>query len=116
MAVSPRYIGLWTMLATLSADQANKLWLIFVYGIEARQPLRVTSFLDIVYAKNSGISYSLLRAQSGAQRLGLLLLIFAATAFLGVWLWKARTKLASLGLGLIAGGALGNFYDRLAYG
>jgi signal peptidase II len=116
MAVSPRYIGIWTMLATLFADQASKLWLIFVYGIEARQPLRVTSFFDIVYAKNPGISYSLLRAQIGAQRLGLLLLIFAATAFLGVWLWKARTKLAALGLGLIVGGALGNFYDRLAYG
>ena len=114
--MSPRGIGLWTMLATLFADQANKLWLIFVYGIEARQPLRVTSFFDIVYAKNPGISYSLLRPESGVQRLGLLLLIFVATAFLGVWLWKARTKMAGLGLGLIVGGALGNFYDRLAYG
>ena len=71
MAVSPRGIGLWTMLATLFADQANKLWLIFVYGIEVRQPLRVTSFFDIVFAKNPGISYSLLRAQTEAERLGL---------------------------------------------
>ena len=116
MAVSPRGIGLWATLATLFADQADKLWLIFVYGIEARQPLRVTSFFDIVFAKNPGISYSLLRAQTEAERLGLLLLIFAATAFLGGWLWKARTKMAGLGLGLIVGGAIGNFYDRLAYG
>jgi signal peptidase II len=116
MAVSPRRLGLLATLATLMTDQANKLWLIFVYGIEARQPLRVTSFFDIVYAKNPGISYSLLRAQTGAQRFSLVVFIFAATAFLAVWLWKANTKLAGLGLGFIVGGALGNFYDRLAYG
>ncbi len=104
------------MLATLFADQANKLWLIFVYGIEARQPLRLTSFFDVIYAKNPGISYSLLRAQTDAQRLGLLVLILTATAFLSVWLWRAGTKTAALGLGFIVGGALGNVVDRLAYG
>ena len=40
----------------------------------------------------------------------------AATAFLGFWLWRAATKTAGLGLGLIVGGALGNAYDRLTYG
>ncbi len=116
MAVNPRLLGLLATLAAVITDQANKLWLIFVYGIEARQPLRVTSFFDIVYAKNPGISYSLMRAQTGTQRAGLLVFIFAATALLAVWLWKAGTKLAGLGLGLIVGGALGNLYDRLAYG
>jgi signal peptidase II len=116
MAVNPRLLGLLATLAALIIDQANKLWLIFVYGIEARQPLRVTSFFDIVYAKNPGISYSLMRAHTGTQRLGLLVFIFAATALLALWLWKAGTRLAGLGLGLIVGGALGNLYDRLAYG
>jgi len=116
MAVSPRRLGLWVMCATLAADQANKLWLIFVYGIEARQPVRLASFFDVIYAKNPGISYSLLRAQNGMERLGLLIVTFAATAFLGLWLWRAGTKTAALGLGFIVGGALGNAYDRLAYG
>jgi signal peptidase II len=116
MAVNPRLLGFVATLATMIVDQANKLWLIFVYGIEARQPLRVTSFFDIVYAKNPGISYSLMRAHTGTQRLGLLVFIFAATALLALWLWKAGTNLAGLGLGLIVGGALGNLYDRLAYG
>lgn len=116
MAVRPRRLGLWVMCATLVADQANKLWLIFVYGIDARQPVRLTPFFDVVYAKNPGISYSLLRAQNGMERLGLLIVTLAATAFLGLWLWRAGTKTAALGLGLIVGGALGNAYDRLAYG
>ena len=114
--MKPRLLGLWAMCATLTADQANKLWLIFVYGIEARQPVRLTPFFDVIYAKNPGISYSLLRAQNGVERLGLLIVTFAATAFLGLWLWRAGTKTAALGLGFIVGGALGNAYDRLAYG
>lgn len=116
MAVRPRRLGLWVMCATLAADQANKLWLIFFYGIEARQPVRLAPFLEVIYAKNPGISYSLLRAQNGMERLGLLVITLAATAFLGLWLWRAGTKTAAFGLGFIVGGALGNAYDRLAYG
>jgi signal peptidase II len=116
MAMSARRLGLLALLATLCADQANKLWLIYIYDIEARQPVRLAPFFDVVFAKNPGISYSLLRAETGAGRLGLLILTLAATAFLSVWLWQAGTKSAALGLGCIVGGALGNAYDRLAYG
>ncbi|MGH6862878.1 MAG: signal peptidase II, partial [Methylocella sp.] len=114
--MKPRLLGLGVMGATLAIDQANKLWLIFIYGIEARQPVRLCPFLDVVYAKNPGISYSLLRAQNGMERIGLLIVTLAATALLGVWLWRAGTKTAALGLGFIVGGALGNACDRLAYG
>jgi signal peptidase II len=116
MAMKPRHLGLWVMCVTFAADQANKLWLIFVYGIEARQPVRLTPFFDVIYAKNPGISYSLLRTQNGMERLGLLIATLAATVFLGLWLWRAGTKTAALGLGFIVGGALGNANDRLAYG
>ena len=112
----PRLLGLLAMGATLAADQANKLWLIFIFGIEAHQPVRLAPFFDVIYAKNPGISYSLLPAQNGTERMGLLILTLASTAFLGFWLWRSRTKSAGLGLGLIVGGALGNAYDRLSYG
>jgi signal peptidase II len=116
MAMRPRVVGLLALAATLAADQANKLWLIFVYGIEGRQPVRLAPFFDVIYAKNPGISYSLFPAQNGIQRLLLLAVTLGATAFLGFWLWRAATKIAGLGLGLIVGGALGNAYDRLTYG
>ena len=86
MAMKPRLVGLLAMGATLAADQANKLWLIFVFGIEARQPVRLAPFFDVIYAKNPGISYSLLPAQNGLERFGLVVLTLAATAFLGLWL------------------------------
>jgi signal peptidase II len=33
-----------------------------------------------------------------------------------VWLWRAESRLATVSLGLIIGGAIGNVIDRLHYG
>jgi signal peptidase II len=103
-------------MATLAIDQANKLWLIFVYGIAERPPIPVTPFFDIVFARNPGISYSLLSARSAAGRWGLVALALIATACLVAWLWRARMRSTALALGLIIGGGLGNAYDRFVYG
>ena len=97
-------------------DQTHKWWMIDVYGIESRAPVRVTPFLDLVMAWNPGISYSLLRADTDAGRYGLLALSLTVTLGLSVWLWRAPDKLTTVALGLIIGGALGNAYDRFAYG
>jgi len=116
LVMSPRSLGVLAAVAALVLDQANKLWLIFGYDIAAHQPVRLTPFFDVVFAKNPGISYSLFSAQSAAGRWALFGLAIAATALLVIWLWRTRTKLTALGLGLIIGGALGNACDRLAYG
>ena len=114
--MTPRIAGLLVAAATLAADQANKLWLIDVYGIAARQPVRLAPVLDVVFAKNPGISYSLLSAHSPAARWALVAFTFAATLGIGVWLWRTTTRAVAAGLGLILGGALGNAIDRFAYG
>ncbi len=111
-----RIVGLLAALATLALDQVNKLWLIFDYGIAARQPVRLTPFFDVVFLKNTGISYSLFTAQSNFGRWALLLIAAVATACLMLWLWRTRLMLTGFALGLIIGGALGNAADRLAYG
>ena len=113
---SPRVLGLIAAALTLLVDQAHKLWMLNVYDIAARQPVRVGPFLDLVMAWNPGISYSLLSAETEAGRWALLALALTATAALGVWMWRAPHWAAALGLGFIVGGALGNAYDRYAYG
>ena len=114
--MKPRTLGLIAAAATLLADQTHKLWMLNVYDITARQPVRVGPFLDLVMAWNPGISYSLLSAETPAGRWALLGLALAATLALGVWMWRAPLPATGLGLGLIVGGALGNAYDRYAYG
>ncbi|MBE7219958.1 MAG: signal peptidase II [Caulobacteraceae bacterium] len=114
--MTPRLAGALVSGLALVVDQANKLWLMRVFDIAARQPVRLAPGLDIVFAKNPGISYSLLPAHSPGARWALVAFTLAATAAIGVWLWRTTTWAVALGLGLILGGALGNAADRFAYG
>ncbi len=112
----PRLWGILTAVATLILDQGHKLWMLFVFDITAKQPVSLTPFLDLVMAWNPGISYSLLSANTDAGRYGLLALSLGVTLALGIWLWRSSQILTNLALGLLIGGALGNAYDRFAYG
>jgi signal peptidase II len=114
--MSPRGVGLIALVATVIIDQGDKLWMLFVYRISEHQPVHVGPFLDLIVAWNPGVSYSLLRATTDFQRYLLLALAFAAIALLFVWLWRARSRPTAFSLGLIIGGAIGNAYDRWAYG
>lgn len=114
--LSPRALGLWAAALMLVADQTHKLWMLNVYDISSRQPVHVAPFLDLVMAWNPGISYSLFAAQTPAGRWALLGVTLLATLALFVWMWRASERATGLALGLVVGGALGNAYDRWAYG
>ncbi len=114
--VSPRMLGVTAGFLMLLVDQTHKIWMLDVYDIASRQPVRVLPFLDLVMAWNRGVSYSLFEAHSEIGRYGLLAVTLAATLFLAVWMWRAQTRFTALGLGLVVGGALGNAIDRAAYG
>jgi signal peptidase II len=110
-------LGLVVALATLVLDQASKWWMLDVYGIAARGRVAVTPFLDLLYVKNIGISYSLFDQDSYAGQL--MLTGFGVAATLALWVWLARggaNRLMGLSLGLIMGGALGNAIDRVRLG
>jgi signal peptidase II len=97
-------------------DQASKVYLLFVFDLAANGPVRLGPFIDIVLARNTGISYGLFQTQSPAGQW--VLLGFKAAAVLLLWFWLAHAKdrLTALSVGLIIGGAIGNAIDRLAYG
>ena len=114
--MTPRLSGFLVAALTLAIDQANKLWLMDVYDIAARAPLRLAPVFDVVFAKNPGISYSLLPAHSPGARWALVAFTLAATICIGIWLWRTPTRAPAIGLGLVLGGALGNAIDRFAYG
>ena len=111
-----RLLGGASAFLMLLVDQAHKLWMLTVYDIVSRQPVRVLPFFDLVMAWNKGVSYSLFEADSDLERYALLAVTAGATLFLAVWLWRAQTRLSGLALGLIIGGAVGNGIDRAAYG
>jgi signal peptidase II len=97
-------------------DQASKVYLLLVFDLAANGPVRLGPFIDIILARNTGISYGLFQTQGPLGQW--VLLGFKAVAVLLLWIWlaHARDRLTALSLGLIIGGALGNAIDRLAYG
>jgi signal peptidase II len=110
-------LGLLAGLITLALDQANKWWMLDVYRIGERGRVAVAPFLDLVYVKNIGISYSLFDQDSYDGQL--MLAGFGTLATVALWVWLARggaNRLMALSLGLIMGGALGNAIDRVRLG
>lgn len=110
-------LGLAVFLATLALDQAHKWWMLNVYGITDRGRVEVTPFLDLVYVKNIGISYSLFDQESyGGQ---IMLAGFGVLATIALWIWIVRGatgRLLAVSLALVMGGAIGNAIDRVVLG
>jgi signal peptidase II len=97
-------------------DQAFKVYLLFVFDIAANGPVRIGPFIDIILARNTGISYGLFQTQGPLGQWVLLAFKAVAVSLLWFWLARAKDRLTALSLGLIIGGAVGNAIDRMAYG
>jgi signal peptidase II len=108
--------GVIAAIAALAVDQASKLWLLFVFDIARRGAVRVTPFFDLVLAWNVGISFGWFQSESPYVQIILMLVKAVAVVVLAIWMARSRTLLATLALGLIIGGAIGNAIDRFAYG
>jgi len=113
---SPLRPGVIAGLAALALDQASKLWLLFVFDIANRGVVRVTPFLDLVLTWNVGISFGWFQSDSPLGQIILMIIKAAAVIILAIWMAKSRTLLATVALGLIIGGAVGNAIDRFVYG
>lgn len=108
--------GIIAAIAVLAIDQASKLWLLFVLDIGRRGTVKVTPFFDLVLAWNTGISYGWFQNESATGQIVLTVIKSVAVVVLAIWMARSRSLTATLALGLIIGGALGNAIDRLAYG
>ena len=108
--------GILAALAVLALDQASKLWLLFVLDIGHRGTVRVTPFFDLVLALNVGISFGWFQNDSQIAQISLMLIKAVAVIVLAIWMARSRTLIATIALGMIIGGAIGNAIDRFAYG
>jgi signal peptidase II len=108
-------LGLALAVASAAIDQASKLWLLYVFDLRARMPVRLTPFLDLVLVWNKGISYGLFQQEGAFGQWALFALKVIAVALLWVWLARAGSRVTAVALGLIIGGAAGNAVDRLLH-
>jgi signal peptidase II len=108
--------GVIAALAALVLDQATKLWLLFVFDIAHRGVVRVTPFFDLQLNWNIGISFGWFQNDGQFAQIALMTVKAVAVVVLAIWMARSRTLLATVALGLIIGGAIGNAIDRFAYG
>ncbi len=109
-----RWYGL--SVAVIVLDQLSKGWITahFQYG----EVLPLIDFLNLTLVYNTGAAFSFLSDAGGWQRWFFAILASGVSVVLVIWLAKLsdRQKLLSLSLALILGGAVGNLWDRMAYG
>jgi signal peptidase II len=107
--------------ATIGADQITKYWArtylpVDPAGNGIRVPV-IDGYWDWVLAWNTGSAFSMFAGTGGAQ-IFLSAVGIIAVGVLSWMVWKARDdqKVQIAALALMAGGAVGNLIDRIAFG
>jgi signal peptidase II len=108
--------GLLAAVITLILDQALKVWLLYGFDLGHRGLVPITPFFDLILAWNTGISYGWFSDSGPTGQIILIVIKAIAVVALAIWMAKSHTRLATVALGLIIGGAIGNAIDRFAYG
>src|ERR1043165_8670966 len=120
--MSSKFQGRWPYLAlvavTLILDRWTKVAIRDRFGLNESASI-INGFFNITYVRNTGVAFGIFSSISSPAK-SVLLSVFTAFAAVVVVTYSvrspARNRLLQVALSLILGGALGNLYDRLAYG
>lgn len=102
-------------LVVVSLDQLTKSAIWNTVGPAGdRLEVAITSWLRIIFVRNSGSAFGLFQGQAGI----LTILSFGALLLLGLLFFRNAREdgVVAVALGLIAGGAIGNLIDRIRLG
>ena len=84
--------------------------------LQVYERITVMPFFNLTLAYNEGAAFSFLSDAGGWQRWFFLALTAVISTVLFFWLKKSESKIESLAISLVLGGAIGNFIDRLLFG
>jgi len=108
-------IGLPVAVLAIILDQLSK-WAILHHLPEAREGrVPVLPIIDFVLSWNRGVSFSM-GTGTDYDRYIFAILAVAVSAALVFWMARGAKTLILIALGLVAGGAVGNFMDRVRFG
>ncbi|MFN3959813.1 MAG: signal peptidase II [Parvularculaceae bacterium] len=96
-------------------DQLLKYWIVHVVELPAKRKIEISAIFDVTYVENRGASFGMM-AGGTTSRIILSSISIAVATALVIWLGRLKRRFAAIGAILIIGGALGNLYDRIAYG
>lgn len=103
------------LVIALVADQASK-WMMLGWLQTPARVVEVLPILDLRLGFNEGSAFGMLGGAMTGRPLAMAALTGAITAAVLVGALRSRTVASQVGLGLVAGGSLGNILDRLRQG
>ena len=95
-------------------DRLTKIYILKLAELENSVDIYLTSYLNLYLIWNKGIAFGLLTMNEGMLYNMITFIIGAIILIIFFMIWKID-KIQRYFLTLIAGGALGNFYDRIVY-
>lgn len=108
--------GIALAIAILIVDQIAKFVVAGPLALKSRLQIEITSFFNLTWAENRGVSMGFLTAQTETARWLLVALTAIIATIVLLWMWKERARGDIIALGMILGGALGNIIDRARLG
>jgi signal peptidase II len=112
-----RLAWLWLSVVVVLLDQLSKVY--FEGALTLYQQIVVIpDYLSWTLAYNTGAAFSFLADAAGWQRWFFAAIALVVSVVLVVWLkrLKAHETWLAVALALVLGGAIGNLFDRVAYG
>lgn len=107
---------IWLVLTVILIDQLTKTWVSI--SLLPYEPLQILPFMNFTLAHNTGAAFAFLNNASGWQNW--LFTSIAVVVCITIFVWLSRLSAKeywlSIALTLVAGGAIGNLWDRLTYG
>jgi signal peptidase II len=95
-------------------DRISKFYILKLAEVESSVDIYVTSYLNLFLIWNKGIAFGLLSMNESIIYNTITLIIGLIIIFILFMMWK-NNNIQRYFLALVAGGALGNLYDRIVY-
>ncbi len=117
-----RILGLALLALTVLLDQLSKSWVVGYFDTRGPGPIPgvpqrvVTPFFNLILTWNRGMSFGLFNRDSPWNTAFFSALAVVIVVALLAWLWRTESTLVAAGIGLVAGGAVGNVIDRMRLG
>ncbi|HEY7901476.1 MAG TPA: signal peptidase II [Caulobacteraceae bacterium] len=102
--------------AVIAADQAIKAWVLDGLCLVPGDPHPLFWPLRLTLVENRGVSFGFFQSDADWGRWALAGFSLAVAIALAVWARKVERRSTAIALGLIVGGAIGNFVDRVRLG
>ena len=111
-----RILGFSLAAAILCLDQGVKWVVTYVLQLRQRGSMEITSFFQLHWQNNEGVSMGFLRAGTQLERWLLVAMTAAISVFVLAWMWREKRRDDTIALAFVLGGAVGNILDRVRLG